>query len=57
LAKKHPHSLEYVIVHEMAHLVERSHGKGFAKLMDTVLADWRSRRNGLNAAPLGDEAW
>lgn len=57
LAKKHPHSLEYVVVHEMAHLLERNHGEAFAKLMDSLLADWRSRRDALNAAPLADEAW
>jgi predicted metal-dependent hydrolase len=57
LAKKHPLSLEYVVVHEMAHLLERNHGEGFAKLMDSLMADWRSRRDALNAAPLADEAW
>jgi predicted metal-dependent hydrolase len=57
LAKKHPHSLEYVVVHEMAHLVERNHGERFAKLMDSLMADWRPRRDALNAAPLADEAW
>jgi predicted metal-dependent hydrolase len=57
LAKKHPHSLEYVVVHEMAHLRERNHGDAFTKLMDSLLSDWRSRRNALNAAPLADEAW
>ena len=57
LAKKHPLSLEYVVVHEMAHLVERNHGERFAKLMDSLMTDWRARRTALNAAPLADEAW
>ncbi len=57
LAKKHPQSLEYVVVHEMAHLLERNHGQRFAKLMDSLMADWRTRRDALNAAPLADEAW
>lgn len=57
LAKKHPQSLEYVVVHEMAHLVERNHGQAFAKLMDSLMIDWRARRDALNAAPLADEAW
>lgn len=57
LAKKHPLNLEYVVVHEMAHLLERNHGDGFAKLMDSLMTDWRARRNDLNAAPLADEAW
>lgn len=57
LAKKHPHSLEYVVVHEMAHLLEPNHGQRFAKLMDSLMADWRARRDALNSAPLADEAW
>ena len=57
LAKKHPLCLEYVVVHEMAHLLERNHGERFTKLMDSLLPDWRTRRDALNAAPLADEAW
>ncbi|MCZ7440367.1 SprT family zinc-dependent metalloprotease [Micromonospora sp. WMMC241] len=57
LAKKHPHCLEYIIVHEMTHLLERNHGERFSKLMDKFLPDWRARRNELNDAPLADEEW
>jgi hypothetical protein len=57
LAKKHPLCLEYVVVHEMAHLLERNHGEGFMKLMDSLLPDWRTRRDELNNAPLADEVW
>jgi predicted metal-dependent hydrolase len=57
LAKKDPACLEYVVVHEMAHLLERNHGKRFAKLMDSLLPDWRARRDALNRAPLSEEAW
>lgn len=57
LAKKHPECLEYVVVHEMAHYLERGHGQRFVELMDGFLPDWRSRRDGLNAAPLSDELW
>jgi hypothetical protein len=57
LAKKHPLCLEYVVVHEMAHLLERNHGDRFAKLMDSMLPDWRARRDALNKAPLADEVW
>jgi predicted metal-dependent hydrolase len=57
LAKKHPNCLEYVVVHEMAHLLERNHGEAFARLMDSLLPDWRSRRDALNNAPLADEVW
>ncbi len=57
LAKKHPHCLEYVVVHEMTHLLERGHGERFTKLMDSLMSDWRTRRAALNAAPLAEEAW
>ncbi len=57
LAKKHPLCLEYVVVHEMTHLLERGHGERFIALMDGFLPDWRSRRDQLNGAPLADEDW
>lgn len=41
----------------MAHLLERNHGERFAKLMDSLMTDWRARRDALNASPLADEAW
>jgi len=57
LAKKHPLCLEYVVVHEMTHLIERNHGVRFTKLMNKFLPEWQSRRNQLNDAPLADEKW
>jgi predicted metal-dependent hydrolase len=57
LAKKHPLCLEYVVVHEMTHLLERGHRERFIALMDGFLPDWRSRRDQLNGAPLTDEDW
>jgi predicted metal-dependent hydrolase len=57
LAKKHPDCLEYLAVHEMTHLLERTHGERFTKLMDKNLPDWRARRDRLNQAPLGHEQW
>jgi predicted metal-dependent hydrolase len=57
LAKKHPRCLEYVVIHEMTHLLERGHGERFTRLMDGFLPDWRSRRDELNGAPLADEQW
>jgi hypothetical protein len=57
LSKKHPRCLEYVVVHEMTHLLERNHGERFTKLMDGFLPDWRGRRDELNSAPLADERW
>lgn len=57
LAKKHPESLEYLVVHEMTHLLERNHGERFTRLMDRAMPDWRSRRDQLNDAPLAAETW
>jgi predicted metal-dependent hydrolase len=57
LAKKHPLCLEYIVVHEMAHLLERHHGERFTKLMDRFMPEWRNRRDELNNAPLADEQW
>ena len=57
LAKKHPRCLEYIVVHEMTHLLERGHGERFTKLMDGFMPDWRSRRDELNMAPLAHEEW
>ena len=57
LAKKHPQCLEYVVVHELAHFREDNHGERFTKLMDSVMPDWRSRRDTLNASPLAAETW
>lgn len=57
LAKKHPQCLEYIVVHEMTHLLERNHGKRFTSLLDKFLPDWRARRDQLNGAPLADEIW
>jgi hypothetical protein len=57
LAKKHPDCLEYIVVHEMTHYLERNHGQRFTTLMDGFLPDWRSRRDQLNDAPLGHEEW
>jgi predicted metal-dependent hydrolase len=57
LAKKDPRCLEYIVVHEMAHLRERGHGDRFIALMDQYLPNWRMLRDELNAAPLADEEW
>jgi predicted metal-dependent hydrolase len=57
LAKKHPSCLEYIVVHEMTHLHERTHNDRFAGLMDQFLPNWRALRDQLNEAPLTDEEW
>jgi len=54
LAKKPPACLEYVVVHEMIHLVERNHTERFRRILDRVLPDWRQRADALNREPLND---
>ena len=39
-----PSASEYVVVHELCHLLERGHGPRFKALMDTFMPDWRARR-------------
>ncbi|MEX2409867.1 MAG: SprT family zinc-dependent metalloprotease [Candidatus Paceibacterota bacterium] len=48
LAKKRPELLEYVVVHEMVHLLERLHSKRFYALMSHYLPNWKSLKNELN---------
>ena len=48
LAKKPLICLEYVVVHEMTHLLERYHNERFYGFMTTFLADWRNIRLELN---------
>jgi hypothetical protein len=47
LATLHPSFLEYILVHEMVHLLEPSHNRRFYALMDQYLPDWKSRRKSL----------
>jgi predicted metal-dependent hydrolase len=51
LAKKSPELLEYVVVHEMVHLIERHHNDRFVGLIDRHLPNWRDLRKALNNAP------
>lgn len=48
LALYPPECLEYVVVHELCHLLERSHGPRFKALMDGFMPDWRTRERKLN---------
>jgi predicted metal-dependent hydrolase len=48
LAKKYPQCLEYVVVHELVHLLEKNHNKIFIAYMDKFLPDWRTTKEELN---------
>jgi predicted metal-dependent hydrolase len=47
LAKKPPECLDYIILHELAHLVERGHNKRFYALMDRFMPEWRQVKAGM----------
>lgn len=49
LAKKHPKCLEYVVVHELVHLLEKSHNHIFKAYMDKYLPEWRNIKKELNS--------
>lgn len=51
LAKKTPDCLEYIVVHELTHLYERSHNAVFKAYMDRFYPDWRAVRKSLNQQP------
>ena len=57
LAKKPPEHLEYVVVHELAHLIEASHSERFMATMDKYLPKWRHYRDELNSLPVRHETW
>lgn len=57
LAKKPIRCLEYIIVHELVHLLERHHNSHFTALMDKYLPSWRFLREELNREPLAHENW
>ncbi|HEY4156643.1 MAG TPA: SprT family zinc-dependent metalloprotease [Polyangiaceae bacterium] len=57
LAKKPRECLEYIVVHELAHLKERKHGARFVAIMDRMLPNWRETRQLLNRLPARHEKW
>lgn len=57
LAKKPPECLEYIVVHEMVHLLEPTHNRRFLELMDGFMPAWRDHRDALNRLPVRHERW
>ena len=57
LAKKPAYFLEYVLVHELTHLLEKTHNHRFIALMDRFMPQWRDYREMLNTSPLTHENW
>ncbi|MDR0731609.1 MAG: M48 family metallopeptidase [Treponema sp.] len=52
LAKKAPECLEYVVLHEMLHMLEPSHNRNFYRLMDHYLPSWKAIRKKMNNGEL-----
>ena len=57
LIKKPKDLLEYVVVHEMAHLIEPKHSDRFVSILDKNYPSWREARSELNDLPLSAEVW
>ncbi len=57
LAKKLPRCLDYVVLHELTHLLEPTHSDRFVELMDRNMPTWREVRAELNSDPLAHEDW
>ena len=57
LAKKPRECLDYIIVHELVHLIEPTHNARFINLMDKYMPRWQHYRQMLNRLPLRHECW
>lgn len=57
LVKKPPECLEFIIVHELIHLLERHHNERFKALMHQHLPKWSEYRRTLNRSPLAFDKW
>ena len=57
LAKKPPECLEYILVHELVHLLEPTHNARFVKWLDQFMPKWQFYRDELNRLPVRHETW
>jgi predicted metal-dependent hydrolase len=57
LAKKPTECLEYIVVHELVHLLESTHNARFVALMDRLMPNWQFYRQVLNRLPVRREKW
>jgi predicted metal-dependent hydrolase len=55
--KKPKECLEYIVVHELVHLLEPTHNARFVELMDAFMPNWRQQRARLNRLPVRHEDW
>ena len=52
LAKKPDQCIEYIVVHEMTHLLERNHNKNFTAIVNRYFPNWQVQKKILNELPL-----
>lgn len=57
LVKKPKRLLEYIVVHEMLHLLEHRHNRRFSRLLDEHYPSWRDAKQELNELPLTATTW
>jgi predicted metal-dependent hydrolase len=57
LVKKPAHCLEFIVVHELVHMLERHHNDRFTAAMNIFMPQWQLYREELNRAPLGHPTW
>ncbi len=57
LARKPKKCLEYIVVHEMVHLLEPKHNTRFIGLMERFMPHWELYRQELNMLPVRHEDW
>ncbi|MBC7695203.1 MAG: M48 family metallopeptidase, partial [Burkholderiales bacterium] len=57
LAKKPIQCLEYIVVHEMIHLLERHHNDRFLSLMEKYMPQWKFYKEELNRLPVSHGEW
>jgi predicted metal-dependent hydrolase len=57
LAKKPAECLEYIVVHELVHLLEPTHNARFVAVMDRFMPNWKFHRDALNRLPVRQETW
>lgn len=57
LIKKPHHCLEYVLVHELVHLLERHHNEKFQAYLSKFMSNWRFYKQDLQSSPLNYENW
>ena len=57
LAREPSSSLEYILLHEMLHLIEPTHNSRFQLLLDQYAAGWREQRQSLNSRPVRHQVW